>query len=58
MFKQGLWVIGRHAAGVTIAKTNAFLVVKKIIFIKKTSSFAQINWIMCGSTEINTKPDP
>jgi hypothetical protein len=50
-------VIGRHAAGVMICTTNAFLVIKKITFIKKLSSFAQVNQIVYVLTEINTKPD-
>lgn len=32
-------MIGRHAAGVMNCTTNAFLVIKKIIFIKKTIEF-------------------
>jgi len=50
-------VIGRHAAGVMIATTNAFLVIKKIIFIKNQSNFAQVNQIVYVLTEINIKPD-
>lgn len=50
-------MIGRHAAGVMIATTNAFLVIKKIIFIKNQSSFAQVNQIVYVLTEINIKPD-
>jgi hypothetical protein len=42
---------------VMICTTNAFLVIKKITFIKKLSSFAQVNHIGYVLTEINMKPD-